>query len=243
VVSVRVVFRAVHRADEHNLMGGEEMALDFGHGNGESKPYFKQDARVGICKLRLDKGDEPQINFSFRLAPDIQNLRQLWLLFLPDGGPQRLFFNDTITRDTPPPAIGETPFKIGFEVFMFLPDKHESMNGDRIGVLPWTACSVGATMSLNEMHDLWLAEGGGEKPDAVPLLTCTGSEVVSFSKGSTNKLKFQFDKWVMRDQVPGLGEALASRPTSNISLSSQPPPTNGDHEAFTPAMIDEDLPF
>jgi len=219
------------------------MALDFGHGNGESKPYFKQDARVGICKLRLDKGNEPQIRYPFQLAPDIQNARQLWLLFLPEGGPQRLFFNDTITCDTPPPDIGETSFKIGFEVYMYLLDKHEALNGNRIGILPWTANSVGATISFNEMHDLWLAEGGEDKPDAVPLLTCTGSEVESFSKGSTNKLKFQFDNWVMRDQIPGLGEALASRPTSNVSLASQSPSTNGNHEAFTPKMVDDDFPF
>ena len=219
------------------------MALDFGHGNGETKPYFKQDARVGICKIRLDKGEEPQIKYPFRAAVDIYNHRMLWLLFLPDGGPQRLYFSDAIGRNNPPAPIGESEFKIGFEVLMYLSDKHEAMKGERIGILPWTACSVGATMSLNIMHDLWLAEDGDAKEDAVPVFTCTGSQALTIGKGATNVLQFTWDKWVMRDQIPGLGEALASRPISNVSLASQPPPTNGGHEAFTPSMIDEDLPF
>ena len=82
------------------------MALDFGY-NGETKPYIKFDARVGILKVKLNKEEEPQLKYPVRFAADIANTRQLHLCFPSDGPPRRLYFDNGVGAANIPPALSE----------------------------------------------------------------------------------------------------------------------------------------
>jgi len=220
------------------------MALDFGY-NGETKPYIKFDARVGILKVKLNKEEEPQLKYPVRFAADIANTRQLHLCFPSDGPPRRLYFDNGVGAANIPPALGEHEFKIGFEVYLFCTDPiPNGSDGKRVGIVPWCACSVGATMSFNQMHDLWLQNDGASKVDSVPVYVCTGSEAITLGKGATNVLQFVLDKWEERAKIPGLAESIASRPGSNVLTPSRDSfalqSEGGDNQ---PSEPNDDLPF
>ena len=212
------------------------MALDFGYGSDEErKPFFKFDARVGICKVRLEKDMEPQIRFPFDFAADICNTKQLHLCFPSEGPPLKLYFGEGVGPKNAPNPVGQHEFKIGFDVMLYVLSKHEATGGENIGILPWVACSYGAAKSFNRLHDLWQkptpvteeefkkAEKnenltpGKDRPDEVPIFSCSGAETVPVGKGyQSNLLQFTLKRWVPRKDIPGLAAALDSRTGSNV---------------------------
>mgnify|MGYP003134843822 CR=1 FL=1 len=223
------------------------MAIDFGYGSGtgdeEFPPFFKMDAQVGVCKVRIAKDVEPQIPYPFRAAYDMKNMRMLHLCFPRDGGPQRLFFGDLVGPAEKPPPIGllrngePNEFKVGFEVFMYVTDKLQEMGDKAVGIVPWCACSVGATMSFNVMHDIWVENDGEAKVDMLPIFVCQGKKTLNIGKGSTNILQYESDGWVERAKIPGFADALANRVGSNVAV----PRGQGVDESSLQAQGSEDI--
>jgi len=234
------------------------MELDFGYSE-ETTPYFKYDARVGACKLRLDKDAEPQIPYPIRMAIDIENHRMLHVCFPKDGPPQRLYYGNGISKEHKPNPIGDQLFKIGFEVYLSITDTHEALSGGRIGTLQWCANSWGATDSFRRMHTAWWEDGGWKdvaenKEDAIPVYIWKGSETQVGKKGSTNMIQFELEGWSKRSNIPGLAEAIASRPASNVEFNgggvvTQPTPNIVNLADVPPAGVvspqenGDDLPF
>ena len=206
------------------------MSLDFGS-NGSFSPYFKYDARVGWCKFKATKEDEPQIMPPIVMAVDVHNVRQLHLCFPSGTAPQRLYYSDTIDFGDRPPPVGSHEFKPGFDVQVFVLNKFENEN---IGILPFMANSIGATRSFNRMHDLWekgeevkQEDGttirilGKDNSNRVPIFTISGTETVPLGKSfKTEVMMVHLERWVERNKIPGFEEALQLREESNVSFEN-----------------------
>lgn len=213
------------------------MPLNLRSSSGAFVPFLKYNAKAGRFYARFkDVQGDVELPVPIRLAFDFEHIQTGWVRFNQQGGPPEVLWDPTLEQEAEPPS---DKHRRGFRVLVYGTQQVAGARNERIGVREIMANSGVFIESINAMYGEYEASKASNQGE-VPVFQCARTESVKGVHGINYRPIFTLDRWVARDQLAGLDEALdiwrlQHTPPAGIDVG-EPMPDN-------PAYIDDDIPF
>ena len=204
----------------------DEMPLNLTVNDGEEfTPFIKYNAKSGRFSRRVENEHGDQVDREVvnpRLAFDFAGIKTGWITFIEGSAPQKQW--------DPPGGTAEKPnwdrVKRGFEVMVYGSDK---VPGGEVGMREFSSTANAVINQIKIMYGRYEDEIAAN-PGGVMVWKCTGVNELKTKHGPNYEPVFEFEKWIGRADVPGLGE-----------LQDAPPPEPVPNPA--PEYSNDDIPF
>lgn len=215
------------------------MPLNLKSNTGAFVPFMKYNAKAGRFYARFkDVQGDVELPVPLRLAFDFEHIQTGWIRFNSQGGPPEVAWDPSLQQESDPPT---DKHKRGFRVLVYGTQQVPGARNERIGLREVMANSAVFIEAINAMYGDY-ESAMGSKPGQIPVFQCERTESVKGMHGINYRPVFTLERWVSREQIPGLNDALDIWRTQHSQPVANSPDEMGGMEE-SPYLEDDTIPF